>query len=110
MSEEDVYEQPDDGIYCRGLFLEGARWDAEKKCIAESYDKILYDTLPIIWFVPKKLSEIDTNNRYNCPVYKTSARRGVLSTTGHSTNYVIAIRLPSAVEEKHWILRGVASL
>ena len=110
LSNETGQVPPTDGVFVQGLFLEGARWDRKENIITESLSKVLYDSLPIIWFKPKKMTEIQSASTYTCPVYKTSARRGVLSTTGHSTNFVIALRLVTEMPEKHWVLRGVAIL
>ena len=109
-SSADIHSPPKEGIICEGIFLEGARWDPLTKTLAESRSGVLFEALPVVWLIPRKTSDIKLDNVYNCPVYKTSARRGVLSTTGHSTNYVICVRLPSKIPEKHWILRGVAAM
>merc|ERR1711916_257545 len=47
-----------------------------------------------------------------CPTYKTASRHGVLSTTGHSTNFVLDISLPISEDDtpQKWTRRGAALL
>nr|XP_039250666.1 dynein heavy chain 3, axonemal-like [Styela clava] len=100
------------GVRVNGLYMEGARWCRKEQTITDSKKKILYDVLPTILLQPRRIEEINSSvdSEYDCPVYKTSARRGLLSTTGHSTNYVLTIKFPTKVPTKHWVNRGVACL
>uniref|UniRef100_A0A8D3BWT9 Dynein axonemal heavy chain 12 n=1 Tax=Scophthalmus maximus TaxID=52904 RepID=A0A8D3BWT9_SCOMX len=109
LSINETDTSPEDGVYINGLFLDGARWDKESGVLAEQFPKVLFDTMPIIWIKPSVQVYI-SNLLYVCPLYKTSERKGTLSTTGHSTNFVFSTMLPTSRAPQHWIKRGVAML
>ena len=92
---EAMKTPPPDGCYIRGLFLEGARYDPDIDALNDSLPKQLYTQLPVMLLLPVENRELPTERVYRCPVYKILSRQGSLSTTGHSTNFVMYIELPS---------------
>ena len=109
ISPQDVKEKPEDGCYVYGMYLEGARWNPNTHLLDDSRPKQLYTELPMVWFLPKQNRKIPSTGVYNCPVYKVLSRAGTLSTTGHSTNYVLMLELPTKEDESKWIIAGVAA-
>ena len=111
LNPEQIAEAPEDGVIIFGLYMEGARFDHDEWRVMESYPGKMFDLLPAIYFKPA-VNHKQAPNTYACPVYKTAVRKGVLSTTGMSTNYVVPIELPIAEgePEQRWILSGVAAL
>lgn len=76
MKAEDSFAKgPENGVFTHGLFLEGARWDAETAELAESLPKILFSPSPTMHWVPYRKADIPSYSHYKCPVYKTSDRR-----------------------------------
>ena len=98
------------GALVTGLFLEGCKWDDEAEgcegashlksgALVESDPRVLYMQMPMIHIDVIEEKDVPTRDSYTCPVYKTSERRGQLSTTGHSTNFVMMIELPMRPED-----------
>jgi dynein heavy chain len=107
--KERVTAGPSDGVYVYGLFMEAGRWDMETMELTEPTPGEMYAVMPILHFLPQR-NYVPPSNLYASPLYKTGARYGVLSTTGHSTNFVTAVTLPTSQTPQHWILRGTALL
>ncbi|RHY05497.1 hypothetical protein DYB25_001425 [Aphanomyces astaci] len=107
---DGVTGPPAFGCYISGLFMEGARFDRTTMRIGESTPGDLFDRMPIVWLKPMRSIEYKPKGVYECPLYKTSTRAGTLSTTGHSTNFVVALDIPTKQAPDHWIRRGCAML
>eukprot|EP01138_Halocafeteria_seosinensis_P006356 gb/GECG01006497.1/.p1 GENE.gb/GECG01006497.1/~~gb/GECG01006497.1/.p1 ORF type:complete len:3153 (+),score=416.35 gb/GECG01006497.1/:1-9459(+) len=108
LSDSDI---PEDGVLVEGMFVDGARWDPINKVIADPLPGEMFNPLPIVHFMPEKDHQTDPQD-YCAPLYKTSTRAGTLSTTGISTNYIVAVEFPVDPSEnpKKYALLGAALL
>ncbi|XP_065348136.1 dynein axonemal heavy chain 7-like [Cloeon dipterum] len=100
----------DKGVVVSGLYLNGASWDAENNCLAEIVKNGPYSEFPKIWLKSFLPSNHHDGKKYTCPVYQTSERRGVINSSGLSSNFLFSVQLNTNTDPKHWILRGVALL
>lgn len=107
-----------EGAYIEGLFLEGARWDGDRNCIAEAEPMKLYYRMPIVQFKPVyyegKQKTKKGQNFYVCPTYMYPVRTGVRE----KPSFMFTVQLPykpnpnntGQNEQDFWIKRGTALL
>jgi len=110
-------QRRDEGVNMHGLYLQGAGWNQDASKLQESIKGELFVLMPVVWLCPLQLkdynaiSDMKPKRDYDCPVYKTSKRFGLLSTTGHSTNFVMYLQLAYMERDPaHWTRRGTALL
>ncbi|KAB1256909.1 Dynein heavy chain 6; axonemal [Camelus dromedarius] len=100
---------PEDGVLVHGMFMDASRWDNEEMVIEDALPGQMNPVLPVVHFEPQQNYE-PSPTLYHSPLYKTGARAGTLSTTGHSTNFVVTVLLPSKRPKDYWIAKGSALL
>lgn len=106
----DITTPSESGAYIFGLYMEGGRFDRPSMQMADSLPRELFDVMPCLQLLPQIAENYNPENVYNCPLYKTSLRKGTLSTTGHSTNFVVALKIPTTFAEDYWVRKGCAML
>lgn len=67
----------------------------------------MFTKAPVIEFIPHDNHEAKPQD-YKMPTYKTTLRAGTLSTTGHSTNFIIPIEVPTKKKPEYWVMKGAA--
>jgi dynein heavy chain len=109
---QDIKTPPKDGVYIYGLFLEAARWNPKERVLDEQFPKQLSEECPVLWLKAGVKEDFPYFPHYDCPLYREASRRGVLQTTGHSSNFVMDMKIPRRVDtpEKHWVKRGTCLL
>ncbi|XP_068166166.1 dynein axonemal heavy chain 2 [Antennarius striatus] len=96
-----------DGVYVRGLFLEGASWDKKNSSLVEAQPMQLVCSMPTIQFKPVENRKKTAKNTYLCPCYYYPIRSGGVG----PVSFVISVELRSGdVSPDHWVKRGTALL
>jgi dynein heavy chain len=106
-TEKEIKEQPDEGVYISGLFLEGAQWDDDNGHLKEPLPMLMQSQMPIIHFKPIEMRKRSKDEMYHCPIYAYPLRAG----TPQRPSYVLTVDLHRGNKSAdHWTKRGVAML
>eukprot|EP00764_Aduncisulcus_paluster_P007054 gnl/Carplike_NY0171/2326_a3133_461.p1 GENE.gnl/Carplike_NY0171/2326_a3133_461~~gnl/Carplike_NY0171/2326_a3133_461.p1 ORF type:complete len:1186 (-),score=357.54 gnl/Carplike_NY0171/2326_a3133_461:181-3237(-) len=106
LTEEDRVE---DGVLVHGLYLDSGYWNPETLKLEPAREGELFSALPVMHLLP--VPNFQRNPRdYAAPLYKTATRAGALSTTGQSSNFILAVDLPTDRHPNFFILQSTALL
>ncbi|XP_069502374.1 dynein axonemal heavy chain 2 [Ambystoma mexicanum] len=107
VDDNNLLYKPKDGVWIRGLYLEGAGWDKKNACLLEAEPMELVCSIPSIHFKPVENKKKSGKGMYACPCYYYPNRTG----TAGRCSFVIGVDLKSgAMPADHWIKRGTALL
>lgn len=107
LDEREILAPPKEGVYVKGLSLEGAGWDFENGCLAEPSPMELIVPMPILLFRPVENKKRSAKGIYSCPLYLYPVRTG----TRERPSFMINVDLRSGTADPdHWIMRGTALL
>ena len=105
--ETSINVHPKEGAYIKGLYLEGARWDAEIGTLADANSMELNCPMPIIHFKPAEQKRRIAKGTYQCPLYNWPIRGG----TFQHNSFILNVELKTGVQDSdYWTKRGVALL
>jgi len=107
--EKHITESPADGVYIKGLYLEGAGFDFRNSCLVEPKPMELTVRMPPILFKPSEAKKKTSKSIYVCPTYYYSER---------SSSFVVEVDLKTSSSNKdqhltppeHWTKRGTAMI
>ncbi|XP_059138610.1 dynein axonemal heavy chain 10-like [Physella acuta] len=99
---DDVNDRASSGCYVHGLYLEGAAWDVERKCVIRQPPKQLIQELPVLRIIPIEAHRLKLQNTIRTPVYVTSMRRNAMG-----VGLVFEADLATKEHISHWVLQGL---
>ena len=99
---EQLKDEPKEGVYVYGLFLEGCRWDGKMNCLVDSEPKKLFTPLPVLYVTGVQQKDKPTKNVFEAPTYKVKKRTGL--------NFITTFTVRTQEPTSKWVMRGVALL
>ena len=93
----------EDGALIHGCYMEGARWNSEEGCIADSFLKDLHPEMPLLHVFSQQAPALETRfieqGYYECPVFSCTTRGA------SNTNAIFgaSIKMKEGDKKEKWI-------
>nr|XP_022345562.1 dynein heavy chain 2, axonemal-like isoform X2 [Crassostrea virginica] len=107
VDDSNITGPPKDGVYIKGLYLQGAGWDKKNSILVEANPMQLVCLMPTIHFKPVENKKKVAKGMYMAPCYYYPNRAGGMG----RPSFVVAVELKAGEKAPdHWVKRGTALL